>query len=242
MSDYGWIDPRTGRAGCPACEGFGYHDDGTDEGELCLVCDGRGVATVDAAEQWLAESRPITDPQVTVDEIARIAGPEWPRELRALRLELAGQDPDTIAIDHEIMLDSAKNIAAHVENGTEDVARERYGDLAVDDWFRSEDWDPDAGREESAGESVKESVLVHARNPHDHGLDLATGRDLAAGEVIGRVWWDAPAPATAGLVLRVGSDELLPDHVDELAQMLAAHGYELTAQARADIEDLVRER
>jgi hypothetical protein len=56
MSHRVWIDPSTGRASCPACDGYGYHDDGSEDGELCLVCDGRGVATVAHAERWLAEA------------------------------------------------------------------------------------------------------------------------------------------------------------------------------------------
>ncbi len=40
---------------CPACEGFGYHDDGSDEGEECEVCCGDGMATAEAIEQWRAE-------------------------------------------------------------------------------------------------------------------------------------------------------------------------------------------
>jgi RecJ-like exonuclease len=56
VSGPAWIDLVSGRAGCPACEGFGYHEDGTEEGELCVVCDGRGVAAVEDAERWLAET------------------------------------------------------------------------------------------------------------------------------------------------------------------------------------------
>ena len=56
MSGSGWIDPVTGRASCPACDGYGYHDDGTEQGKLCAVCDGRGVATAEDAEHWLAET------------------------------------------------------------------------------------------------------------------------------------------------------------------------------------------
>ncbi len=33
---------------CPNCEGFGYFEDGTEEGELCATCDGDGV--VDALD------------------------------------------------------------------------------------------------------------------------------------------------------------------------------------------------
>jgi len=56
MSDRVWIDLVIGRASGPACDGCGYNDDGTDEGELCVVCDGRGGATAEDAERWLAEA------------------------------------------------------------------------------------------------------------------------------------------------------------------------------------------
>ena len=44
----------------------------------------------------------------------------------------------------------AEMIGEHVEQGTEDLARRYYGDQAVDDWFRSIGWDPEAGRSEVA--------------------------------------------------------------------------------------------
>ena len=37
-------------------------------------------------------------------------------------------------------------IENHVEMGTEDQARERFGDQRVDDWFRAQGEDPDAMR------------------------------------------------------------------------------------------------
>jgi hypothetical protein len=73
-----WIDPRTGRPGCPACDGFGYHEDGTEEGELCGVCDGRGVARVEDAARWLAEAVRLSRPSDEALGTARmIAG--WER-------------------------------------------------------------------------------------------------------------------------------------------------------------------
>ena len=60
MTDHPWIDPRTGRESCPARDGFGYHEDGTEEGELCVVCDGRGVATTDHAERLARGGRAMT--------------------------------------------------------------------------------------------------------------------------------------------------------------------------------------
>jgi hypothetical protein len=39
-------------------------------------------------------------------------------------------------------------ILRYVEDGLEDRARELYGDQVVDDWFRSQGWDPDALRAE----------------------------------------------------------------------------------------------
>jgi hypothetical protein len=55
VSGRDWIDPGTGRSSCPACDGFGYHEDGSEEGELCVVCGGRGVARTEEAERWLQE-------------------------------------------------------------------------------------------------------------------------------------------------------------------------------------------
>jgi len=50
-----WINPETKRASCPSCDGYGYHEDGSDDGELCDVCQGRGVARAATAEQWIKE-------------------------------------------------------------------------------------------------------------------------------------------------------------------------------------------
>jgi hypothetical protein len=44
----------------------------------------------------------------------------------------------------------AERIGLRVEQGTEDYARQLYGEETVDDWFRAEGWDPDAGRDELA--------------------------------------------------------------------------------------------
>ena len=44
----------------------------------------------------------------------------------------------------------AQIIGEHVEQGTEDLARRYYGDDAVDEWFRSIGWDPEAMRSEVA--------------------------------------------------------------------------------------------
>jgi len=52
-----WIDPATGRASCPSCDGFGYHENDTDEGEQCEVCGGHGVARATAAERWIKGER-----------------------------------------------------------------------------------------------------------------------------------------------------------------------------------------
>jgi hypothetical protein len=42
------------------------------------------------------------------------------------------------------------SIQQHVEQGTEHIAREQFGDHAVDEWFRTvEGIDPDAMREDS---------------------------------------------------------------------------------------------
>lgn len=48
-----WINPETGQSSCPGCSGFGYLEDGTDEGQECGTCGGKGVATVEAADAFL---------------------------------------------------------------------------------------------------------------------------------------------------------------------------------------------
>jgi hypothetical protein len=56
--DASWIDPDTGLASCPECQGFGYLEDGTAEGGDCATCQGNCVATVRAATAYLeGESR-----------------------------------------------------------------------------------------------------------------------------------------------------------------------------------------
>lgn len=60
MTDQGpktdWIDPEKGRPSCPDCQGYGYREDGTDEGRGCQTCDGDGVAPNQAAEAYLEET------------------------------------------------------------------------------------------------------------------------------------------------------------------------------------------
>jgi hypothetical protein len=50
-------------------------------------------------------------------------------------------------VDQLEMRDVEEVIREHVETGTEDKARDLYGDERVDDWFRARGWDPDAMRE-----------------------------------------------------------------------------------------------
>jgi hypothetical protein len=47
-----WTDAE-GKAGCPECGGFGYHEDGSEEGRDCSTCEGNGVATKDAGDAYL---------------------------------------------------------------------------------------------------------------------------------------------------------------------------------------------
>jgi DnaJ-class molecular chaperone len=42
---------------CPACQGFGYHEDGSLEGRECEVCDGDGVAFRTRIADQAASSR-----------------------------------------------------------------------------------------------------------------------------------------------------------------------------------------
>ena len=48
-----WIDPETGKPGCPSCGGLGHLEDENEEPEACSVCHARGVATITEAELWL---------------------------------------------------------------------------------------------------------------------------------------------------------------------------------------------
>lgn len=41
-----WVNPTTGLPSCPECGGYGYHEDGSDEGRECGTCHGDGVAYV----------------------------------------------------------------------------------------------------------------------------------------------------------------------------------------------------
>jgi hypothetical protein len=51
-----WTDEE-GKASCPECHGFGYHEDGTEEGSECATCEGNGVATREAAEAFLKDTQ-----------------------------------------------------------------------------------------------------------------------------------------------------------------------------------------
>jgi hypothetical protein len=56
-----WINPGTGQASCPACDGFGYLDD-EDETE-CSLCDGSGVASAYAAGKFFDADEGEPEPQ-----------------------------------------------------------------------------------------------------------------------------------------------------------------------------------
>lgn len=47
----------TEKVTCPECGGFGYHEDGTDEGRDCATCEGDGTTTPEKAEAYQS-SRP----------------------------------------------------------------------------------------------------------------------------------------------------------------------------------------
>lgn len=82
-------------------------------------------------------------------------------------------------------------------------------------------------------------TAAHTRNPHDDGLDIATGQDVSAGRVIGTVHLDG-----VGLVLRFhdpdgrSEAEHLPDTVEETVQILAERGYQLDDASINEIRDL----
>lgn len=48
-----WIDPISGRPSCPNCRGFGYHEDGSEEGQDCETCRSAGVASEPDARSYL---------------------------------------------------------------------------------------------------------------------------------------------------------------------------------------------
>lgn len=51
-----WTD-EDGKASCPECSGFGYHDDGSEEGRECETCEGKGVSIKSAGDTYLKERR-----------------------------------------------------------------------------------------------------------------------------------------------------------------------------------------
>jgi len=48
-----WVDFKTMTASCPKCDGAGYVDDDTDDPPECDVCEGTGVAELNAANDYL---------------------------------------------------------------------------------------------------------------------------------------------------------------------------------------------
>ncbi|WP_028058335.1 hypothetical protein [Candidatus Solirubrobacter pratensis] len=87
--------------------------------------------------------------------------------------------------------------------------------------------------------------LAHLRNPHDGGYDIATGRDISMGDVVGHIYWDDPGDGTgnAGLVIRWADDDEygpfeMPDSAEEAVSLIEAHGYELDVDSRQDIAAL----
>jgi hypothetical protein len=100
------------------------------------------LSALDALEQHtprrvVHETLRAVTSAVSDEEIARWeddGAPCRPESILQLALELA----------------ISERIGEHVDQGTEDLARRFYGDGAVDDWFRSIGWDPEAGRTEMA--------------------------------------------------------------------------------------------
>jgi DnaJ-class molecular chaperone len=63
-----WIGPN-GRPSCPECEGFGYIEDGTEEGVDCGTCSGNGVASQATAEAYFTKERDDMEYEEGVREV-----------------------------------------------------------------------------------------------------------------------------------------------------------------------------
>jgi len=53
MASDPWKD-ESGKESCPECGGFGYHDDGSEEGVDCGTCHGTGVAERDKGDEYIS--------------------------------------------------------------------------------------------------------------------------------------------------------------------------------------------
>ena len=47
-----------GKVTCPECGGFGYHEDGTDEGRDCETCQGDGTCSPETAAAFTGTPAP----------------------------------------------------------------------------------------------------------------------------------------------------------------------------------------
>lgn len=108
-------------------------------GDLRHLCDRVGV-DFDAAD--LAAAR-MYEQERTEDQ----AG-DWPLWGEGFEVDA---ETRAAADAYGVAIATAQTIARHVEAGTEDEARDRFGDDTVDDWFRSQGVDPDAARAEIYG-------------------------------------------------------------------------------------------
>jgi hypothetical protein len=90
------------------------------------------------------------------------------------------QLPASPVIEQALAAAIAERIAKHVDQGTEDLARNYFGDEAVDDWFRADGWDVDAIRAEE-DDDYEGSV------ERDWDAELGAGWDVLALEALARL-------------------------------------------------------
>lgn len=91
---------------------------------------------------------------------------------------------------------------------------------------------------------MPQNAVVHTRNPHDGWLEIATGQDVSAGEVIGSVCWQViprEYGSDEGYWLRIdtgSTDEFMLADVGEVVTTLAEHGHTLDPVSWLEIADL----
>lgn len=74
------------------------------------------------------------------------SAPDFRSPRRAFLAEI--REPASPVLEAALHAAISERIGEHVEQGTEHLARRYYGDREVDDWFRSQGWDPDEIRGE----------------------------------------------------------------------------------------------
>lgn len=78
-------------------------------------------------------------------------------------------------------------------------------------------------------DKLKDACTTDAQ---DRGLTIVAGTAVT-GDPIGLVYWDTNGDGR--YVLRVGKMEHLPDDMDDMAELLAGHGWRLTPDSRREV-------